>query len=178
MAKGLYEKWLEPDNLLLLQGWRRDGLDLTQIAKNIGINRATLYKWCTAHDKISNALKKGTEVCCYETENALYKSALGYDVTETEQTETVYTDGTKVVTKRAKKRHIPPNLGAICFILKNRMPEKWRDRPEVVDTQAIDVLNQILNTTRDQAKAEFGVDENNDIHEETEVVYSESDSPV
>ena len=43
MAKGLYEKWLEPENLTLLKGWRRDGLEMKQIAANIGIKRQTLY---------------------------------------------------------------------------------------------------------------------------------------
>ena len=95
MAKGLYEKWLEPDNLLLLTGWRRDGLDMAQIAKNIGIKRQTLYRWADAHKPIGDALKKGAEVCHIEVENALYKSACGYDVTETEQQETIYEDGTK-----------------------------------------------------------------------------------
>lgn len=26
MAKGKYRRWLEPDGLLLLEGWARDGL--------------------------------------------------------------------------------------------------------------------------------------------------------
>lgn len=45
MAKGKYHEWLEPDNLLLLQAWARDGLTDEQIATNIGINRDTLYNW-------------------------------------------------------------------------------------------------------------------------------------
>ena len=37
MATGRYQKWLEDENLLLLQGWKRNGLTDEQIAKNIGI---------------------------------------------------------------------------------------------------------------------------------------------
>ena len=80
MAKGKYEEWLQPDNLLLLEGWKRNGLTDEQIAKNMGINVATLYTWRNKYDKINNALKKGKEVVDLEVENALYKSAVGYSV--------------------------------------------------------------------------------------------------
>lgn len=173
MAKGLYEKWLEPENLTLLKGWRRDGLDMAQIARNVGIKRQTLYDWCTKYKEIADALKKGNEICHFEVENALYRSAVGYDVTETEQTETIYPDGTKVTNKRARKRHIPPNLGAICFILKNRMPEKWRDRPIVEDNRALEALQQILDETR---KAAF--EDGADIQQETEGISEEGEPPV
>lgn len=181
MAKGLYEKWLEKDNLLLLQGWRRDGLDMAQIAKNIGIKRQTLYDWCTKYKEIADALKKGSDVCHVEVENALYKAAIGYDVTETEQTEVKSPDGLTTITKRARRRHIPPSLGAICFILKNRMPDKWRDRPEVVDNSAVEVLAEILNTTRAQAIEAFkeiGDAENNGVQPEADGIHSEGESQI
>ena len=50
--------WLEKDKLILLEGWARDGLTDEQIAKNIGINRTTLYDWKKKEINISNALKK------------------------------------------------------------------------------------------------------------------------
>ena len=37
MAKGKYEKWPKEENLLLLEGWARDGLTDEQIAKNIPV---------------------------------------------------------------------------------------------------------------------------------------------
>ena len=156
MATGKYKEWLEPDKLILLQGWRRDGLSYAQIAANIGISEGTLNNWCLHHSEIREALKKGEEVCVYEVENALYKAAVGYDVTETDQTETIYPDGTKVVNKHAKKRHIPPQIGAICFILKNRRSSKWKDKPAVVDTSALDRLDAILKEAKEAAKKNGG----------------------
>ena len=151
MADAKYKEWLEPDKLILLQGWRRDGLTYEQIASNMGIKAQTLSDWCWKYKEIKEAIKKGEEVCVYEVENALYKSAVGYDVTETDQTETIYPDGTKVVSKHAKKRHIPPSVGAICFILKNRRSDKWQDKPVVLDTTALDKLDAILKETRNNA---------------------------
>ena len=45
MAKGKYQEWLEEDKLILLEGWKRDGLTDEQIAKNIGITLSTFYEW-------------------------------------------------------------------------------------------------------------------------------------
>lgn len=42
MAKGKYEKWLQPENLILLEGWARNGLTDEQIAHNMGITVKTL----------------------------------------------------------------------------------------------------------------------------------------
>ncbi len=62
MAKGKYHEWLEPDGLLLLQGWARDGLTDEQIAHNIGINRHTLKEWKKVFPAINTALKKTREI--------------------------------------------------------------------------------------------------------------------
>lgn len=160
MATGKYKEWLEKDNLILLQGWRRDGLSYAQIAANIGISEGTLNNWCLQHGEIREALKKGEEVCVYEVENALYKAAIGYDVTESEKIETEMPDGSITTQKRMRKRHIPPSVGAICFILKNRRSSKWQDKPTVIDTTALDKLDSILKEAREAAEK--------DVQQETE----------
>ena len=79
MAKGKYQRWLEPDGLTLLEGWARDGLTDEQLAGKMGINPATLYDWKNKYPKISESLKKGKEVVDIQVENALLKRVLGYD---------------------------------------------------------------------------------------------------
>ena len=100
MAAGKYQKWLEPDNLILLEGWARDGLTDEQIAKNMGVSASTLYEWKKRFLEISESLKKGKEVVDYEVENALLKSAL---------------EG---------------NTTAQIYWLNNRKPDKWRNKPK------------------------------------------------
>lgn len=127
MAKGKYQRWLEPDGLLLLEGWARDGLTDEQLAWKMGINPATLYDWKNKYPKISEALKKGKEVVDIQVENALLKRALGYDYQE-QRIEKSDKDGTKII---QTIRHIPADTTAQIFWLKNRRPDKWRDKPEV-----------------------------------------------
>lgn len=57
--KGKYQKWLEPEGLLLIEGWARDGLTDEQIAKNMGISIATLYNWKNQNLEILEDLKRG-----------------------------------------------------------------------------------------------------------------------
>lgn len=81
MAKGQYQKWLEDDNLILLQGWKRNGLTDEQIAKNIGINVRTLDKWKAKYGRIRQALKIGHEQANYAVEGKLLKKALSGNTT-------------------------------------------------------------------------------------------------
>ena len=81
MARGKYQQWLEPDGLLLLEGWARDGLTDEQIAHNMGITAKTLYEWKNKYSDICEVLKKGKEVVDYQVENALLNKALAGDTT-------------------------------------------------------------------------------------------------
>ena len=138
MAK--INEWLEKDKLILLEGWARSGLTDEQIAKNIGINRTTLYDWKKKETNIADALKKGKEVIDFEVENALLKRALGY-----EYEEETYENG--ILTKKVKK-HVAPDTTAQIFWLKNRQVKKWRDKVEIADNDAIKKLDELLEAQR------------------------------
>ena len=127
MAKGKYQEWLQEENLILLKSWAMDGLTDEQIAKNIGINRTTLYEWKKKYPDISNALKKGKTIYDVEAEQNLHKVGQGYYI---EEVETYITETNGVQTKRIKKtkKWVPPNVTALIFWLKNRKPDVWMDR--------------------------------------------------
>lgn len=135
MAKGKYARWLKPESLTLLEGWARDGLTDEQIAQNIGVAVCTLYDWEARFPEISEALKKGKEVVDYEVENALYKRAVGY--TYEEETKEMSRDPrTGEITRqtvRVTKKHVPPDVLALIYWLKNRKPKAWRDKRYVFD---------------------------------------------
>lgn len=123
MAKGKYEYWLTPEGLLKLEGWARDGLTNEQIAQNIGVSRKTLQEWCVKYGDIGDTLKRGKEVVDRQVENALLKRALGYKYDEV-------TIEKGVETKRVTKEVVPDTTAQI-FWLKNRRPDKWKDKQDV-----------------------------------------------
>ena len=75
MAKGQYKKWLEKENLVLIQGWKMNGLTDEQIAKNIGIAPRTLERWKKKYSQISRVLKIGHEQANFIIENELFAKA-------------------------------------------------------------------------------------------------------
>lgn len=81
MAKGQYKKWLENDNLILLQGWKRNGLTDEQIAHNIGVSPRTLERWKGNHSQICRALKVGKEQANFAVEGKLFQRAMSGNTT-------------------------------------------------------------------------------------------------
>lgn len=147
MAKGKYTDWITPEGLLKIEGWARDGLTDEQIAKNIGISRSTLNVWKDRYSDISDALKKGKDVIDRQVENALLKRALGYEYEEVKEK---FEDG--VITERTvTKKEVVPDTTAQIFWLKNRKPDKWRDKPGYEDTSELDKLDEILKGLKDNA---------------------------
>ncbi|RBN39769.1 transposase [Priestia megaterium] len=150
MAKGKFEKWRTEEGLVLLEGWARGGLTDEQIAHNVGISRSTLNDWKKRYPDISDALKKGKEVVDLQVENALLKRALGYEYEEVTQ-ESQWNEKTNkyelVITKLVKKRQAPDTTAQI-FWLKNRRPDKWRDKQDFEHTGDMD-LNIVIDYGED-----------------------------
>lgn len=146
MAKGKYEKWLEPDGLLLLEAWARDGLTDEQIAKNMDISRSTLNEWKKKYPCISDTLKKGKEVVDIEVENALLKRALGYSYTETTKERCLngQTGKYELVATKTITKEVVPDTTAQIFWLKNRKPEVWRDKPTTENADIINKLDKVI----------------------------------
>lgn len=147
MAKGKYEYWLTPEGLLKLEGWARDGLTDEQIARNMGVNKATLYRWKEKYCDICDTLKRGKDVVDRQVENALLRRALGYEYEEVKEK---FEYG-EITERTVTKKEVVPDTTAQIFWLKNRKPDKWRDRPDYEDTSALDKLDSILKEMRDNA---------------------------
>lgn len=95
-----------------MEAWARDGLTDEQIADKMGITTSTLYDWKNKYSEISEALKRGKEVVDVEVENALLNLAKSGNVT------------------------------AIIFWLKNRRPDKWRDKQKDVEDEHLEDVSE------------------------------------
>lgn len=139
MAKGKYREWLEPEGLLKIEGWARDGLIDDQIAEKIGISRSTLSEWKKKHKPLSDALKGGKEVVDRQVENALLRRALGYEYEEVTEE---YEMG-ELTKRKVTKKKVVPDTTAQIFWLKNRKPDDWRDKREITTNDNDQVLEYI-----------------------------------
>ena len=128
--KGKYDQWLTEDGLTTVEGWARDGLTDEQIAHNIGIAERTFTDWKDRFPAISAALKKGKAPVDIQVENALLKRALGYDYEEITTEIFDMPDGTQRKHIKKVTKMVVPDTTAQIFWLKNRRPDKWRDKVE------------------------------------------------
>lgn len=146
MAKAKYTEWLTEDGLLTIEMWARQGFSDEQIAKNMGIARASLYSWFNQHSDILDAVKRGRKPVQIKVEDALY-SRCDWRTVEEERTETVYNADQEVVSRKVinQKKVIPPDTTALIFALKNLAPERFSDKPQKVDTNESDAFEALLN---------------------------------
>lgn len=144
MAKSKVDYWLTDDGLTLLKGWARDGLTDEQIAYNMNISCSTFYKYKNEYSEITESLKKGKEVVDYEVESSLLKKAFGYNakvLKHIKVKKTDYNDEGYKVNEREEivevydEVHIPADVTAQIFWLKNRKPDKWREKQQEVSNK-------------------------------------------
>lgn len=131
------------DNLIRIAAWTRDGLTEEQIAKNFGISYNTFKrakKDPEYGELITTALIQTKDVVDMEVENMLLKRARGYEYDEVTEE---YEMGV-LVKRKVTHKMVVPDTSAQIFWLKNRQPDKWRDRREVDNTVALVKLDEVL----------------------------------
>ena len=126
----------DPDTFpLKAQGFAREGLNDEEIAEKLGIGKTVYYEYQKKYPEFANAIKEGKAPVDREVENALLKRAQGYDYTEKKVLVSVNEKGEQKPARiETITKHVPPDVGAIAFWLKNRMPDKWRDRQDLSHT--------------------------------------------
>ena len=106
--------WGTVEKLQLLEEWSTQGLYIKDIAAKMGISVTTVYDWMNKNPKIAAAIKKGRDKSIDMVENALFKSAINGNVT------------------------------AMIFYLKNRAPERYKDRVDNnINTDNMDIKLKI-----------------------------------
>ena len=106
--------WGTVEKLQLLEEWSTQGLYIKDIAAKMGISVSTVYDWMNKNPEIAAAIKKGRDKSIDMVENALFKSAINGNVT------------------------------AMIFYLKNRAPERYKDRVEKnINTDNMDIKLKI-----------------------------------
>lgn len=95
------------------------------IAEFFGVTEATLNNWKLRHSSFFESLKRGKDEVDALVEQSLFKRATGYSHPDVHISNY---QGTVTITPIVK--HYPPDSTAMIFWLKNRQPERWRDKHE------------------------------------------------
>lgn len=87
--------------------------------------KAMMKDFSARRSDAANFIKENEDLINAEAEMALITAAVGGTVTEKEVT---YKNGKRHVS--TKEKRIPPNVGALNMYLKNKMPDKYSDKPQ------------------------------------------------
>ena len=96
-----------------------------EMAAFFGVSEATFHRWKKAHKDFCESIKEGKADADAKVAAALYQRAVGYSHPDVHVSNY---QGEITVTPLTK--HYPPDTGAAFIWLKNRQPDKWRDRIE------------------------------------------------
>ena len=141
-----------------------EGLSNIQIARNLGIAPDTFYQYLKRFKEFKKEYEKGKQELISEVESSLYKRAMGYDIEEEKIFVSKTTDGKEIVKKEKTKKHLPPDVGAIAFYLKNKARRFWSDRQNITHEGEITkiVINPSNKKSKIQEESEGNTDGNND----------------
>lgn len=113
----------DPEMVERLAGY---GLNEKEIADVFGITEHQFYKAMRKYSVIKQAVERGknkTAMCVVES---LFKKATGFA-----RDEIIYTKHKGVAAAHPVKKFYPPDMKAIIFWLKNRLPMEWKEKIDI-----------------------------------------------
>lgn len=115
------------------------GLTDEELARQFGIHRDNLHEWTRRFPEFHDAITRGRVQADAHVAAALYKRACGYDIERTKLTK-----AGEVVTFT---EHIPADFNAMSLWLRNRQPERWREKT-IVEHDISDRVAERLEAAR------------------------------
>lgn len=118
-----------------------------EIAEIIGVCKTTLTNWKGKHQDLLFAVREARQAADSLVESALFGRAVGCKVPETKVIVTKLGD----VIREDVDRYYPPDTQAAMFWLRNRQPERWKEKTE--GDVNVNQTVQVNNMTPEQKKA-------------------------
>lgn len=105
--------------MLLEEGWTD-----TQISKFYGVQPYSFSRLKQKNPDFKKKVEDWRQAANKKVERTLYERAMGVTVREVK----IQTDSKGKETRIETIKELPPDTGAIIFYLKNRMPDRWKEK--------------------------------------------------
>ena len=158
-------KWLTNvfPRLAEIREWCLEGKTNEQMCELLGISPDSWYTYMKEHKELNSLVSAAKSVTDNRVENAVLKSALGFEYEEIKTIIEEDRNGKKRTRIEKTKRYMPPNASAQAFWLKNRKKDEWGDRKEIIfDTTSLENTRKqmFLDMINDEViEADFEVKE-------------------
>lgn len=149
--KNKYETHVKP-HMDKIFHWKQQGWYEEDIFKALGISKTTWAKYKRENEELRNVIIEGDKHIGQVAERSLFDNLKWQEAVETKEYIKIEKDGSR--TKRVEKitRQIPPNITAIIFALKNKMPESYSDRRDVNMSGELNVESQLSHLSDEELK--------------------------
>lgn len=130
--KSKYLTHVEP-RMIEIKGWIRNGMIDKDVSKKLGVSYSTFRDYMKVHPELATSVYESKEVADFKVEDSLYKAAIGYEYEEVKMLKELKlgADGKeefRTVEITTTKKTVQGSVSAQQFWLKNRVPEKYKDR--------------------------------------------------
>lgn len=115
-----------------IKDWMLSGDSVRDLCGKLDISIDTWYRFCKEHEALSELVNMCRDLLNFDVEKSLVKLCTGYDFEELKTIVEEDRSGKKRTKLEKTKRHQPPSAQAISFFLRNRSPEHWSDKKELV----------------------------------------------
>ena len=115
-----------------IKGLARRGCTMEQIAAELSVAPST-----------KKAVDHGKLLADVQVEDSLFRRATGYKFTKRKTVK----EGEKIIKTETTEEEVPPDTTACIFWLKNRDPERWRDKQELAlsDNEWVKALEESVD---------------------------------
>ena len=123
-----------------------------ELAEFFEVSVSTIHRWKIDHQGFRESIKKGKMAADSKVAERLYERAMGYSHPETH-----VSNFKGEITLTEISKHYPPDTVAAFIWLKNRQPEKWRDKIEIgvnvkLDRETLIQIEQVFTEKMTQAR--------------------------
>lgn len=115
-----------------IKQWIAEGDSVRDMCKKLSISPDSWYRYCKEHEILSELVIMGRRLLNQDVEKSLFKLCTGYEYEELKTIVEEDKNGKKRTRIEKTKRYLPPSAQAISFFLRNRCPEQWADKKELI----------------------------------------------
>lgn len=147
MGRKKIDTWLTEKGLAKVEELASQDISMNEISEKMGIHISTFCDWKDRFPTFDEAYKKGRakaiEKITADVEDVMYKNARGLAKVEETTYERQFNRKTgeyEMVEVKRTVKSVPPSTTAQIFILKNKLPNDYKDKVEAEITGELPVV--------------------------------------
>lgn len=153
MAKpNKYEELKIAERLESIKGWAKEGTTEKEFAEKLGVSRQTVSAWKHKYPEFAEAVKTGADEANGEILNSAFRQACGYtaavrEIVKVKKERIDPMTGRLIREEKLEvveyEKYFEPNSQMTRFMLMNRLPGKYKNKPAAADDGTIIVTHFI-----------------------------------